>query len=110
VKTANEIVASAGGDLPDMEKIYAEGLELRVLAGASDLLGKTDVFLVEAVVCVGGYENTAAEVVKFMANAGYRLIEITDLNRSPKHGVLWVCEVAFLRNGSALFEAASSYE
>jgi FkbM family methyltransferase len=109
VTTLNEIAASAG-DLPDMVKIDAEGLDLKVLAGASDLLGKTDVFLVEAVVCAGGYENTAAEVVKFMAKAGYRLVDVTDLNRSPKHGVLWVCELAFLRNGCPLFDAASSYE
>lgn len=110
VRTVNEIAASAGGDFPDMVKIDAEGLDLRVLAGASDLLGKTDIFLVEAVVCAGGYENTAAEIVKFMDDAGYRLIDITDLNRSPKHKVLWLCELAFLRNGSSLFEAASSYE
>jgi len=109
VMTLNEI-AAAVGDLPDMVKIDAEGLDLKVLAGASDLLGRTDVFLVEAVVCAPGYENTAAEVIKFMANAGYRLIDVTDLNRSPKHSVLWVCELAFLRNGSALLSEADSYE
>jgi hypothetical protein len=49
---------------------------------------------VEAVVS-GNYENSVVEIVKFMANAGYRLIDITDLNRSPKHGVLWLCELAF---------------
>jgi FkbM family methyltransferase len=111
VKTANEIVASVGGDLPDMVKIDAEGLDLKVLAGASDLLGRVDIFLVEAILRGGGgYENSFPEVVAFMVNAGYRLVEITDLNRSPKHGVLWLCELAFLRNGSTLFDAASSYE
>jgi FkbM family methyltransferase len=109
VMTLNDIAVS-GGDLPDMVKIDAEGLDLRVLSGASDLLGRTDVFLVEAVVCAPGYENTAAEVIKFMANAGYLLIDVTDLNRSPKHSVLWVCELAFLRNGSALLSEADSYE
>jgi FkbM family methyltransferase len=110
VMTLNEIAAAAG-HLPDMVKIDAEGLDLRVLAGASDLLGKTDVFLVEAVVCAcdRDYENTAAEVVKFMASAGYRLVDITDLNRSPKHNVLWLCELAFLRNASSLFGIAASY-
>jgi FkbM family methyltransferase len=109
VKTVNEIAASAGGDLPDMVKIDAEGLDLKVLAGASELTGKTDVFLVEAMVCAG-YENSAAEVIKFMAGAGYRLVDVTDLNRSPKHGVLWACELAFLRNGCPLFDAATNYE
>jgi FkbM family methyltransferase len=111
IKTVNEIVALRGGPLPEMVKIDAEGLDLKVLAGASELLGKTDLFLVEAVLRGGrGYDNTVAEVIKFMANAGYHLLDITDLNRSPKHGVLWLCELAFLRNGSSLFDAASSYE
>ncbi len=109
VKTLNEIAAASGPPPPDMVKIDAEGFDLRVLAGASDLLGKTDIFLVEASVCCG-YENSAAAVVEFMANAGYRLMDITDLNRSPRHGVLWLCELAFLRNGSRLLDAAKSYE
>ena len=109
VKTLNEIVSSSSAPPPEMVKIDAEGFDLRVLAGASDLLGKTDIFLVEAVVCAD-YENSAAEVVKFMAAAGYRLIDITDLNRSPRHGVLWLTELAFLRNGSPLLNAVTSYE
>jgi len=109
VKTLNEIVSSSSAGPPEMVKIDAEGFDLKVLAGASDLLGKTDIFLVEAVVC-GNYENSAAEVVRFMANAGYRLMDITDLNRSPKHGVLWLCELAFLRIESGLLDAVKSYE
>jgi hypothetical protein len=109
VKTLNEIVASNGASVPEMVKIDAEGFDLKVLTGASDLLGKTDIFLVEAMVC-GIYENSAAEVFQFMTNAGYHLIDITDLNRSPKHGVLWLCEFAFLRNASPLLNAATAYE
>jgi FkbM family methyltransferase len=109
VKTLNEIVSSSSAPPPEMVKIDAEGFDLHVLAGASNLLGETDIFLVEAVVC-GDYENSVAEVVKFMANAGYRLIDITDLNRSPRHGVLWLCELAFLRIGSTLLNAVTSYE
>ncbi len=109
VKTLNEIVSSSSAPPPEMVKIDAEGFDLQVLAGASGLLGKTDIFLVEAVVC-GNYENSVAEVVKFMAAAGYRLIDITDLNRSPRHGVLWLTELAFLRNASPLLNAITSYE
>jgi FkbM family methyltransferase len=108
VKTLNEIVSSSNADLPEMVKIDAEGFDLNVLRGASNLLGKTDIFLVEAVVC-GNYENSVAEVVKFMADAGYCLMDVTDLNRSPKHGVLWLCELAFLRVGSPLLNAVTSY-
>lgn len=107
VKTLNAIVS--GNAVPEMVKIDTEGLDLKVLAGASNLLGKTDIFLVEAMVC-GTYENSVAEVIKFMSAAGYRLIDITEPNRTPKHGVLWLCELAFLRNGSTLLGAMTSYE
>jgi FkbM family methyltransferase len=110
VKTINEIVAMSGGPIPAMVKIDAEGFDLKALAGASDLFGKTEIFLVEAVICAPDYENTIAKVVSTMAAAEYRVIEVTDMNRSPKHGVLWLCELAFLRNASRLFEAATSYE
>ena len=109
--TLNQLVASSGAGLPEMVKIDAEGFDLKVLAGASDLLGKTEIFLVEAVVwgAGGGYDNSVAEVVRFMVEAGYNLMDITDLNRSPKYGVLWLCELAFLRVGSPLWAGAPSY-
>jgi FkbM family methyltransferase len=109
VTTLNEIVRSRSESPPDMVKIDAEGLDLKVLDGASDLFGKTEIFLVEASVFSGG-ENTLAEVIHRMSLAGYHVIDITDLNRSPKYGVVWLCELAFLRNGSTLLNAVTSYE
>jgi FkbM family methyltransferase len=109
VITLNKIVESSGTAVPEMVKIDAEGFDLKVLAGASDLLGKTDIFLVEAAVWGAG-PNSVAEVVGYMSKAGYNLMDITDLNRGPKNGVLWLCELAFLRVGSLLCAAAPSYE
>ena len=110
VMTLNEIVSVAGAPSPEMVKIDAEGFDLKVLAGGSDLLGKTDVFFVEVTICCPGHENTIARVVKRMDEAGYRVVDVTDLNRSPKYGVLWLCELAFLRNESPLFANVTSYE
>jgi FkbM family methyltransferase len=107
VVTLNEIAAAYG--MPELVKIDAEGFDLRVLVGASELLGRTDVFLVEVTVCASLYENTLARVVRFMDENGYKVVDITDLNRSPKHGVLWLCELAFVRNGSALFDVGPEY-
>jgi FkbM family methyltransferase len=110
--TLNQIVASSDAGLPEMVKIDAEGFDLKVLAGASDLLGKTDIFLVEAVVwgADGAYDNSVAKVVRFMAEVGYNLMDITDLNRSPKYGVLGGCELAFFRVGSPIWATARPYE
>ena len=48
VTTLNEVVRSGDAPSPDIVKIDAEGFDLRVLAGASELVGKTDIFLLEA--------------------------------------------------------------
>jgi FkbM family methyltransferase len=110
VMTLNEIASAAGAPPAEIVKIDAEGFDLKVLAGASDLLGKTDVFFVEVMICCPGHENTIARVVRRMDEAGYRVVDVTDINRSPKHGVLWLCELAFLRNDSSLFANVTSYE
>jgi FkbM family methyltransferase len=110
VKTLNEIVSGSNAPLPEVVKIDAEGFDLKVLAGASDLLSKTDILFVEATVCCVGYENTIARVVRRMDEAGYRVVDITDINRSPKYGVVWLCELAFLRNASPIFDSVTSYE
>jgi FkbM family methyltransferase len=110
VTTLDEIAATAIGPAPDMVKIDAEGFDLKVLAGASALLGKTEIFFVEVTIYSSGYENTIARVIHKMDEAGYRVVDITDINRSPKYGVLWLCELAFLRNDSALFKSVTAYE
>lgn len=110
VRTIDEIVATLGAPVPDMVKIDAEGFDLKALAGAASLMGKTDIFFVEAAVCATGIENTMAAVIGKMAELGYKMIDITDLNRSPKHGVLWLCELAFMREGCSLLGKISSYQ
>lgn len=109
VLTLNQIVAANGTPVPDMVKIDAEGFDLKVLTGSSNLLGKTEIFLIEAGV-YGARENALTEVIYRMAANDYRLLDITDLNHSPKFGNLWLCELAFLRNKSPLWNAISSYE
>jgi len=109
VRTLNEIVASTGLPTPEMVKIDAEGFDLKVLTGASELFGKTEIFLAECAIVPQGQENTALAIIQKMAESGYHLIDITDINRSPKWGVLWLCEFAFLHKTSHLFETAKLY-
>jgi hypothetical protein len=61
--------------VPEMVKIDAQGFDLKVLRGAVSLLGKTQVFLVEAAVPCS-FENTFAATVQFIAEHGYRLIDL----------------------------------
>ena len=110
VVTLNEIVQTSSAPFPEMVKIDAEGFDLKVIAGASELIGRTDIFFLETTICAQGFDNTLANAIATMSQAGYRVIDITDLNRSPKDGVLWLCEVAFLRNESPLLANINSYE
>lgn len=103
VTTLNEIVSSMDAPMPEMVKIDAEGFDLKVLSGATKLLGKTDIFLVEMNL-VGGWDNSMLATMERLANHGYHPVDITDLNRSPKNGVLFLVEMAFLRNDCRLLE------
>lgn len=109
VRTLDEIVSDSGLTTPNMVKIDAEGFDLRVLAGAPNLLGKADIVFVEAAVRCP-YENTVLRVIRNMWDKGYTLLDITDINRSPKFGVLWLTELAFLREGSLILRDVTSYE
>ena len=86
-----------------MIKIDAEGFDMKVFAGASELVGKTDIFLIEVSILDRNNENALGKVIQTMTEAGYRIIDITAFMRN-KNGVLWLCEVAFLRNQSRLFD------
>ena len=98
IVTLNEIVAkNATLPFPDLVKIDAEGLDINVLEGASDLMGKTEVFLVEAAMFCKEFDNTLLKMVDYMDKKGYSLFEITDLNRPFQPQVLWLVELAFVK-------------
>jgi FkbM family methyltransferase len=109
MRTLNEVAATLSLPAPEMLKIDAEGLDLKVLEGATELLGRTEIVLVEVSIGQLDFENTAGAVVQAMDGYGYRLIDITDVNRSPAHGVLWLCEFAFLLKSSSLLNGAVRY-
>ena len=98
IVTLNEIVEkNATLPFPDLVKIDAEGLDINVLEGASDLMGKTEVFLVEAALFCKEFDNSLLKMVDYMDKKGYSLFEITDLNRPFQPQVLWLVELAFVK-------------
>lgn len=109
VVTLDEVVQTSKAPFPEMVKIDAEGFDLKVIAGASKLLGKTEIFILEATMCAPNLENTLENVLATMSRVGYHAIDIPGVNRSPKYGLGWLCDVAFLRNDSPLL-AEVTYE
>lgn len=99
VKTLNELLKNKEIDLPDIVKIDAEGLDLSVLEGATDLFGQTEIFLVEAAINNPIFPNTFFKVMQFMESHSYRLFDITDYNRPFHPKMLWLAELAFVKKG-----------
>lgn len=102
IVTLNEFLPKTELPIPDIIKIDAEGLDLEVLKGASDYLGKTEVFLVEAGVVSKKNPNSISSVIKFMDENGYRVFDITDLNRPWQVKVLWLVELAFVKKNGEI--------
>jgi FkbM family methyltransferase len=110
IRTVNDIVASAGVGPPEVIKIDAEGFDLKVLAGASDFHGVTEVFFIEVAFGEPQFPNTLLRVTEEMARIGYRPFDISELVQSPRTGALWLCEVAYIRSASPLLAGMSKFE
>ncbi len=102
VVTLNNLIAESGLPVPDIIKIDAEGLDIEVLKGASNFFGKTEVFMVEAGVVNKFFNNSFLNLINYMDQNGYRLFEITDLNRPFETQVLWLVELVFVKKGGLI--------
>jgi len=95
---------------PDMVKIDAEGFDLEVLKGATSAIESCEVLLVEAGVMNRKFANDLRSVVNRLADVGFRPFDVTDLNRTQRHGSLWLVEMAFTRIGGYLEGQITSYD
>jgi FkbM family methyltransferase len=102
VKTVNEIIKNSKYGIPDLLKIDAEGLDLEVLEGAKDVLGISEVVLLEASVVNPHFKNDLNTVIRYMDEKGYVLFDITDLNRPFENKVLWLVELLFIKKSGYL--------
>jgi FkbM family methyltransferase len=99
VITLNDLIGANNLTAPDLIKIDAEGLDIEVLKGATNFLGLTEVIFVEAGVMSKGIKNDVLSVVQFMDANGYRLFDITDLNKPHNVSLLWLVELVFIKRG-----------
>lgn len=102
VVTLNGLLSNNELPIPDIIKIDAEGLDIEVLKGASNFFGKTEVFMVEAGIVNKLFDNSFLKLINFMDEKGYRLFEITDLNRPFDLPVLWLVELAFVKKNGII--------
>ena len=87
---------------PDLLKIDAEGFDLEVLEGAvSTIQNHVEIVLIEVGIMNKHIKNDALTVMNKMNDLGFRLFEITDLNR-PFNNNLWLSEFVFIRRNGKL--------
>ena len=109
VVTLDDFFKVRGLPKVDILKIDAEGWDMEVLKGAVKTAAEADVVLIEASVLNPVFTNTVEKVVAEMSFLGFVLFDITDLNRTPKHGALWLVELAFVKKSGTLRKAVNSY-
>jgi FkbM family methyltransferase len=93
---------------PNLVKIDVEGYELEVLKGASAILGKTEVFIIESILLRGEISGapTPGALISFMEGAGYSLYGLADIGYEPNSGRAWTTDFVFVRNDSRLLAPA----
>lgn len=109
VVTLDEFLPSLALPTPDLVKIDAEGWDLEVLKGAKNTIGNAQVVLLEAAVMSKAFKNTVDKTTGAMAELGFSVFDITDLNRTQKHNALWLIELAFVKTGGLLDCKVDSY-
>lgn len=109
VVTIDDLVAASGLPAPEMIKIDAEGFDLEVLKGAAATLRTTEVLLMEASIMAKRFRNDLRSVIDAAAEHGFRPYDFSDLNRTQKHGSLWLVEAAFIRDGGVIDRQVDSY-
>ena len=102
VSTIDQFIFDQKIEVPELIKIDAEGLDLDVLDGAIGCFGITEVFMVEVGVVNKVFKNDIFSMIQYMDKKGYRLFEITDLNRLFNYQVLWLMELVFIKKNGKI--------
>lgn len=102
MRTLDEVVEASSVKQPCFLKLDVQGYELEVLKGATELLDKVDVILLE--VSVLEYNKGApllADIIAFMTAADFVVFDITELKRTPRKHALFQADVFFCKQGHA---------
>lgn len=97
-----DAVLAEDSDRVDLIKLDVQGFELEVLEGAPRSLRSAQVVLLEAsLIPINTGAPLFADVVAWMSDAGFRLVDIPSISRR-RDGALWQSDLLFIREGSLL--------
>jgi FkbM family methyltransferase len=110
VMSINTLISENNLPIPNLIKIDAEGLDLEVLKGATNFIGITEVFFVEAAIINKEFDNSILKMINFMDNNGYNLFDISDINRPFKPSLLWLVELVFVKKNGLIDSYKHNFE
>lgn len=87
---------------PSILKIDAEGFDLEVLEGAKKLVQEAEIIMIEVGIMNKTFKNSSLNVMNYLDEVGFRLFDITDLNRPYGNKILWLCEFVFIKKNGML--------
>ena len=92
-----------GREYPVFLKIDAQGYELEILRGATNVLEKAEAVLLEiAIIEINEQAPLLHDVVQFMKDISFVTYDIVEIHRRPLDGALNQIDVIFVREESAL--------
>ncbi len=97
------------GIYPSIVKIDAEGWDIDVINGGKKTIQTADIVFVESAILNKNVNNTLLRIVAMMDDMGFKLVDFTDLNRTPTLRALWLVEAAFVRKGQNLDAIVTAY-
>jgi FkbM family methyltransferase len=109
VVTIDSVLAEHSGFQPDFVKLDIQGFELKALAGATSIFGRTELLILEAsLFAFTAGQPTAREVITFMGDRGYEIYDLPGFLRRPLDGALGQMDIAFVKR-SGFFRKSNQW-
>lgn len=101
--TLDILTSQTGFSTPELIKLDVQGYEIQVLEGAARTLESAEVVQLE-VNLIPIYKGAplAHEVIRYMADRGFRVYDVGAFFRRPYDNALWQMDVFFVRSSSPL--------
>jgi hypothetical protein len=89
--------------IPNICKIDVQGFEIEVLKGAKKILGKTDIFILEASLFrFSPNQPLLHEIIDFMVKQGYVIYDFAGFANRPLDKALGQLDICFVLENSPL--------